>query len=390
MRLAPLLLTAACLASPAWAQNSSTAEANGITGPGVPAFQVRPGYTVTLAAQNIGEARFLEFGADGTLYVSQPSAGSIATLRPQGTGYQKVADFITNKKSVHGLHFYEGWLWYTQSGNVWKARDTNGDGKADEDIEVLSGLPSGGHWWRSILVTRDGFYTSIGDSGNITDESSTDRQKIWKYTPDGQEKTLIATGIRNTEKLRFRPGTEELWGADHGSDWFGKPLGDAQGKQPITDKIPPCEFNYYVPGGFYGHPFIMGNGMPRLEYKDRPDIIDLAAKTILPAWQLGAHWAPNGFTFVTSNKVGEPGDAFIACHGSWNSATKVGYRVERVLFDPHTGKPYGALPIVSTLSPTGGVLGRPVDCVEAPDGTLLFSDNQGKRIFRLAKTSAGN
>ena len=99
-------------------------------------------------------------------------------------------------------------------------------------------------------------------------------------------------------------------------------------------------------GGFYGHPFIVGNGLPRLEFKDRPDIIELAAKTILPAWPFGAHWATNGWTFAQTDGLGAKGDAFVACHGSWNSTQKVGYRIERVLFDSQTGNPMGAQEIV--------------------------------------------
>jgi glucose/arabinose dehydrogenase len=372
------LATAAALVGPASAQIPAL-------GPGVPAFTVRPGYHIDLVADGLDEVRFLEFGDKDTLYVSQPRAGSIITLRQSGGTWKKVAAFTTGKPTVHGMHWHEGWLWFTQSGVVWKARDTNGDGKADEEIKITDDLPSGGgHWWRPILVAKDGFYTSIGDSGNINDETKTDRQKIWKFKLDGTGRTLFAAGLRNTEKLRLRPGTDEVWGADHGSDWWGKPLGDKRGNQPFTDRLPPCEFNHYVQDGFYGHPFIVGNSLPRLEFKDRPDFLELEAKTIPPAWCLGAHWAPNGWTFVTGDKLGLKGDAVIACHGSWNSSKRVGYRVERVVFDGVTGTVVGALPLVSLLGPRGEVLGRPCDVVEAPDGSLLFSDDDKKRIYRIS------
>ena len=195
---------------------------------------------------------------------------------------------------------------------------------------------------------------------------------------------LWSAGIRNTEKLRLRPGTAELYGCDHGSDWYGKPLGDDKDAQPITNRVPDDEFNHYVEGGFYGHPFIVSNGLPRLEFKDRPDIIELAAKTILPAWPVGPHWATNGFTFAATNGLGAKGDAFIACHGSWNSSVKQGYCVERVMFDPQTGKPMGAMQMVSTLEGQKD-LARPVDCTEEPDGSILFSVDGGT-IYRLKKS----
>ena len=365
---------------------ATAAQARGTVGPGVPAFSVRDGYKVTLVAQDFGQGRFLQLGENGTLYVSQPNQGSISTLKKQPDGtYKKIGEFTSDKKTVHGMDYKNGWLWFTQSGAVWKGRDTNGDGKADEEIKVLDGLPEGGgHWWRSICVTDDGFFTSIGDTGNINDLTETDRQKIWKYSLDGKTRTLWSSGIRNTEKLRMRPGSTDLYGCDHGSDWYGKPLGDTDGDQPITNRVPDDEFNHYVESGFYGHPFIVSNGLPRIEYKDRPDIIELAKKTILPAWPVGPHWATNGWTFANTNGLGAKGDAFIACHGSWNSSVKQGYRIERVMFDPQTGQPMGAQEMVSTLDGQN-VLGRPVDCAEESDGSILFSTDDSNKIYRLSK-----
>jgi len=362
-------------------------------------FSIRPGFQVSVVAENIQNARFLEFDDSGTLYVSRPGPGDILSLRDtDGDGvYETRHTFVSGYSTVHGLYFKDGWLWFTQTGSVHKARDTDGDGVADDEVTVIPEdkiySQGGGHWWRSILVADDGIYTSIGDKGNITEATDSDREKIWKYSLDGNSKELFASGIRNTEKLRYRPGTQEVWGCDHGSDWFGRPLGEGAGRQPITDLNPPGEFNHYVQGGFYGHPYITGFRVPRIEYQDRDDIIDLAAKTIPPAWGFHAHIAPNGFTFVSLGNTQFPkdfrGDAFVAFHGSWNSSTRVGYGVQHVLFDSVTGKPYGAERVVTTLGPDGStVLERPVDCVEAPDGSILFSGDARGGIYRITFTGS--
>ncbi len=369
--------------------------------PTPPAFKVRPGYTLTVAADDFSAARFMEFDDKGTLFVSNPG-GEITSLRDTNNDgfYETRGTFSRNMKSVHGLCWANGWLWFTTSGVVWKARDLDQDGAHDELVEVTKDttLSQGGnHWWRSILVTRTHFFTSIGDSGNITDESETDRQKIWRFNLDGTGKALFASGIRNTEKLRFKPGTDEIWGVDHGSDNFGKLLGERTGSvQPITDMNPPDELNKYVEGGFYGHPFITGNRLPRYEFRERRDIVDLAKKTIVPEWNFDAHSAANAFCFIdpainTKTKAfpeDHNGDLFVACRGSWNRTEKAGYNITRVLFDKWTGNPYGSQIIVSTLDPKGKTLARPVDCVQAPDGSVLWSCDETNMVYRLKYTGA--
>lgn len=362
-------------------------------GPGVPPFIVRPGYRVTLAADHLTNARFITFGDDGTLYLSEPRAKHILALRDadKDGAYESRSEFVTDKASVHGMQWFDGALWFTTSDAIYTAKDTNQDGQADEIKKILGDLPHGGHWWRTILVDSSGFYTSIGDSGNITDQTNTDRQKIWHYNLDGSGKALFASGLRNTEKLMYRPGTTEVWGCDHGSDNFGAKYGEKpQQDQPITNLNPPDEFNHYVKGGFYGHPFITGLKMPRPEYADRKDIIELADKTIVPEWCFPAHWAPNGWTFLSKDYfTGHKGDAIVTFHGSWNRVPKGGYAVVMVMFDPVTQKPYGSQVLVSALTENGKVLERPVDAAEAPDGAVLFTGDHGNKIYRLSKLPEG-
>lgn len=361
----------------------------GTKGEGVPDIWVRPGYKVELVADGLENARFMQFGPDGTLYLARPSNGDILSMRLGKDGkYAKLDTFVDGMPTVHGMCWHGDWLWFTRSGSIYKAQD-DGNGKAKNLTTVIpeGKLPSGGHWWRSILVTDQFFFTSIGDAGNIEDHTKDDRSKVWRYSLDGKTRHMFSSGIRNTEKLLFRPGTDELWGADQGSDWFGAKYGDKEGRQPITDQNPCDKFYHYEDGGFYGHPFIVGDRIPRPEYADRPDIIDLAERTIPPTWQFGPRWAADGWIFLTGSKAfpaDHEGDAFVGFHGSWNRRQPAGYCVERILFDKVTGLPYGSQTIVRTRGPKGEILGRPVDVTQAPDGSLLFSDDYTNRIYRLS------
>jgi glucose/arabinose dehydrogenase len=350
---------------------------------------VRKGFVLSVVQADLKNPRFCQLGPDGTLYVSLPRAGQIKACRDNdGDGYyETITTFVDNYPSAHGMDWHDGELWFTQSGAVHRAVDRDNDGAADSVTTVLDDLPRGGHWWRSVLIHDGRLYTSIGDSGNITDETDTDRQKIWSYDLDGTDKTRFISGIRNTEKLVVRPGTDEIWGMDHGSDWFGKPVGDRRGKQPITDFNPPDEMNHYREGEFYGHPFIVGDKLPRYEYIDRDDIIDLADRTVVPEWSMPAHSACNAMCFydppndaTAAFADDHVGDAFVTMHGSWNRQNKSGYGVARVLFE--RGKPYGMLTYVSFLGPDRPA-GRPVDVIVGPDGCLLISDDRANAIYRL-------
>ncbi len=354
-------------------------------------IRVRSGYRLTIAEDTIKLPRFMEVGPNGVLYVSVPTESRIYACRDKdGDGYYETKTvFAEPGPSTHGLFWRDGWLWWSQSSEIGRSRDKDGDGKADETVLVLKRPPlteGGGHWFRSLLIHKGRIYTSIGDSGNITDEGKTKRQKIWSYALDGSDEKLFCSGLRNTEKLVIRPGTDEIWGMDHGSDWFGKELEDKEKQgQPITDLNPPCEMNHYVEGGFYGHPFIVGNRLPRYEYMDREDIVALAAKTIPPAWCSGAHWAPNAMEFYAADQFpGEKGDAFVCYHGSWNRSQPAGYCVTRVLFEE--GRPCGEQFYVRFRTEDGKVLGRPVDAAVAPDGSLLISEDGASHIYRLSYT----
>jgi glucose/arabinose dehydrogenase len=367
----------------------------GEAGPGVPQFDVMPGLKVTVAISAPQNSRFMEFDSFNNLYVSSPNAGRITTYKLQSDGtYKKIAAIVTDKPTVHGMCIFDGWLWYTTSGGIFKGK-VREDGTALDDMATVipegGTLPSGGgHWWRSILVDKDGFYTSIGDTGNLTDLRNTDREKVWRYSLDGKTRTQFVGGIRNTEKLRFRPGTDEVWGCDHGSDNFGQMLGDVKGNQPITDHIPGEEVNHYVQGKFYGHPFVVDANLIRPEFADRPDIKEIQANSTPPEFMLPAHFADSGWTWLTKDSaLGKRGDMVITSHGSWNSTIKVGYCVSILKFDEN-GKPVAAHEIVKCISSDAKtVMGRPVDVVEEPGtNNLLFSvDAPRSRVYRISPVS---
>ena len=356
---------------------------------------VRPGYALSIAVDGIKTPRFLAVGPDNTLFVSVPKEGKIVACRDKGGDgvYETQTPFVTGKESntiLQGMQWHDGWLWFAQLNAISRGRDTNGDGKADEVEQVIGPdkLPTGargGHMWRALLIHNGRIYTQVGDQTNVTDEpiEASERKKIWTFALDGSDKKLFATGLRNTEKLAVRPGTDEIWGVDHDIDLMAAKLeGDHKYGQPITDHNPPAELNHYMEGKFYGHPWILGKNQPNLALLSEPRLMEYASMTTVPEWLMPAHCSANSLTFYSGDKFPQArGDVFVAQRGGWNSAIKVGYCLAHILFED--GHPYGEQKMVNFLRNGTDILGRPVDCTQAPDGSILFSDDFGHKVYRL-------
>lgn len=356
---------------------------------------VRDGFQLSVAVEGIKIPRFLAFGPDGTLYVSVPKEGKIVACRDKdGDGvYETQTPFVSGKEPntiLQGVQWHDGWLYFAQLNAISKARDTDGDGKADETVQVLGAeqLPTGargGHMWRALLIHNGRIYTHVGDQTNATNEpiEASERKKIWSFALDGSDKKLFASGLRNTEKFAVRPGTNEIWGVDHDIDNMAAKLeGDKKFGQPITDHNPPAELNHYVEGAFYGHPWLVGKNQPNLAFLDEPRLMEYGKMATVPEWLMPAHCSANSMIFYSGDKIPHAkGDAFVAQKGGWNATAKVGYRLARILFED--GHPYGEMKMVDFLKNGTEVLGRPADCAQAPDGSIVFSDDLGHKVYRL-------
>jgi glucose/arabinose dehydrogenase len=111
-------------------------------------------------------------------------------------------------------------------------------------------------------------------------------------------------------------------------------------------------------------------------------------KTIVPDVSLGAHVAVIDWKFYTGDQFPAKykGGAFLALHGSWNRANRVGQSVAFVPFKG--GKPAGEPEQFLTgwmLGPDKReVWGRPTGIMVMKDGSLLVSDDGGNKIWRIS------
>jgi len=142
----------------------------------------------------------------------------------------------------------------------------------------------------------------------------------------------------------------------------------------MSDKI--------VDGKNYGWPYCYGDRI-----RDEKISADYdCATTEPPHIALPAHVAPLGMAFVPEEGWPEEWwyDMLVAEHGSWNSSTKVGYKIIRIPLDAN-GNPEGE-PVDFLIGFLDGntVKGRPVDLMIEPGGTLYVTDDEAGVVYKVS------
>ena len=192
---------------------------------------------------------------------------------------------------------------------------------------------------------------------------------ILRMRPNGSGIEIYARGLRNSVGLAWHPMTGELWFTDNGSDHLGADL-------------PPDELNRAPgPGLHYGFPFCHAGTLADPVFGDDGRCADSEA----PAQALGAQVAPLGLAIHSGTNVPKAyrGAVLIAEHGPGNRSGTIDYRVSvvRLADDHRTALGYAAF--AQGWYGNGRAWGRPADILEAPDGSILVSDDRAGRIYLI-------
>lgn len=342
--------------------------------------QVPPGFVASVFAEGFEHARALAVAPDGAVLLAQPRPGVVTRLvDADGDGKaEQQSDIVTGLDLPHGLAFKGDQLFVGDAYGVWQVDYAHGAGGRPRRITAEGAFgETGGHWTRNIAFSADGadLFVAIGSEGNIAEEAPP-RATIQRFAAQGGAGASFATGLRNPVGLAVNPVTGTLWTVVNERDGLG-------------DDLAPDYLASVVEGGFYGWPYAY-LGIPDPRFGDRRP--DLVAASRMPEVLFRSHSAPLGLVFYTGTAFPSEyrGDAFIALHGSWNANRPRGYQVARVDFEQGLPVANGYQVFTDGFRSDAGegkraeVWGRPAGLAVAADGALLVADDVANVIWRIA------
>ena len=324
----------------------------------------------------VGEAenaRSMDLGDEGTLFVGSRSAGNVYALVDENGDhrYDKKHIIAEGMNSPNGVAFRDGDLYVAEINRVLRYDNIEENlENPGEPAIVNDNYPTDGHHgWKYIAFGPDGrLHVPVGAPCNICEPEKEIFASITSIEPDGSDRRIIAHGVRNTVGFDWHPETGDLWFTDNGRDWMG-------------DNKPPCELNHLEePGQHFGYPYCHGGKYsdPKLgEGHSCDDYTD-------PVQNLGPHVAPLGMKFYDGDMFPAEykNQVFIAEHGSWNRSTPIGYRITLVTLDGE-GNATSYEPFIYGWLQGSEAWGRPVDVILKDDGSMLISDDHAGLIYRV-------
>ena len=328
------------------------------------------GFKITVWAQGVPQARPMAMGDKGTLFVGTFDKGTVHAVVDQG-GKKVTKPFITGLRMPTGVAFMNNALYVIDIDKLYKYDNPEADlSKAPEGKVVYDDFPPYvPHGWKYLVPDGKGwFYIPVGVPCNIClPPASTGHYR--RVDPKTGAAEIVALGVRNSVGGAVDPRSGQLWFTDNGRDW-------------ISDDLPSDELNRVSKiGEHFGYPYCHQGDLADPKYgNDRK-----CSEFTPPVYKQGPHIAGLGMKFYTGDMF--PAEykngIFIAQHGSWNRAKKLGYRVLFLSVDPDGKNPKEQV-FAGTWLDDQKILGRPADVLQAPDGSLLVADDQAGAIYRIS------
>ena len=336
-------------------------------------LKLPPGFSISLFADNVPNARSMTLGPAGTVFVGTRTAGNVYAVidADRNQKAERVVTIARGLEMPNGVAMRNGSLFVAEVSRILRFDNIEASlDKPPAPAVVIDSYPKDRHHgWKFMAFGPDGWlYVPVGAPCNVCQRQDPRYSSITRIRPDGSGLEVFASGVRNTVGFDWHPVTKELWFTDNGRDWLG-------------DDQPPCELNRLQKSGqHFGFPYCHGRDVVDPDYGAKRACSEFVA----PVQNLGPHVAPLGMRFYTGTQfpAAYRGQVFVAEHGSWNRSRKIGYRVMLVRLDAN-GKALAYEPFAAGWLDGERAWGRPADVSVGPDGSLYVSDDGSGTIYRI-------
>jgi glucose/arabinose dehydrogenase len=339
-------------------------------------LKVPKGFKVEVFASGMVNARSLARGDKGTIFVSTRLLDRIYAITEKN-GKREVIPMYKGLFRPNGLAFKNGTLYIAELNKISKVPDIE-DHLTDppKPILIYDDLPSDeAHGWKYLTIGPDNkLYFQVGAPCNICMPPDDRHAQIRRMNMDGTGVEVIARGIRQVVGMDFHPVTHVLYFSENQRDW-------------LSEDLPNDKLNRLLHPGkdFFGFPYCHQGNIPDPVYGWGRGCDGVTKPIAL----LGPHVAPLGVRFYTGKMFPkEYHDAlFIVRHGSWNKTHKLGGDIEVAFLKPD-GTVRTIKPFLTGFLQNNNYIGRPVDMLLMPDGSLLVSDDYNGAVFRVSYSSS--
>ncbi|MES2436981.1 MAG: glucose/sorbosone dehydrogenase [Patescibacteria group bacterium] len=338
-------------------------------------------YSINVAAEGLGRARFMAWSPDGKLFVtdmhdlSDNSLGKINIL----SGFDRTTNtfasttvYASKLRNPNSVAFYEdnegkNWIYIALTDRLIRYPYSAGDIAPQGKPQIIARFPDyglsykygGWHLTRTVSIHDDKVYVSVGSSCNTCEEKEAERASIIQMNPDGSEPKFFARGLRNAVGLIWIDNV--LYATNMGADHLG-------------DDVPNDMFYKIMPGNHYGWPYCyVKDGLifddTSVEWKNKTVLCDLVPTTFA---NLPAHSAPLGVSYFNNQFL-------VALHGSGKPELGAGYKIVSINQQGSTTD------FISGFKQGPDIYGRPVDILPLSESSFFFTDDYKGLLYFVSK-----
>lgn len=336
-------------------------------------LQLPVGFTISIYAENVPNARTLAISESGIVYVGTRQQGDVYALEDfDKDGFAEKRYILASDLNMpNGVAYKDGSLYVAEVNRIIRFDHIDPPlNTAPEAVAIYTQLPSDQHHgWKYLRFGKDNrLYTTVGAPCNICLSEKEIYASLIRLNRDGSGFEIIARGVRNSVGFDWQPETNQLFFTENGADYLG-------------DDLPPDELNKWTQKGqHFGYPFCHAGNILDLELAGEKQ----CQQFIAPEWKFKAHIAPLGMKFYTGQQFPPSfqNQLLVAQHGSWNRSKPQGYQIALVQFKQ--GKAVSEQVFISGwLTEDDKVLGRPTDILQMPDGSILIADDTLGVIYHV-------